>query len=200
MAERQHINIMKGVDPNALYNLAMELATVYQQNLDAAGVNASGALRKAAPSYIFRWKGDVLMLTFRLPEEWWFVEHGRSPNNGTSGKRWDDPVGDILRWMEVKHLVPETRMRSARVPEAKKTIDPEKARRQMAQGIVHKIFRRGFYTQGKTDIGPHGKHPLEDAVTATAIKERLKGILVDAFGKEIVVELADMAEAVKPKA
>ena len=104
----------------------------------------------------------------------------------TSGKRWDDPVGDILRWMEVKHLVPETRMRSARVPEAKKTIDPEKARRQMAQDIVHKIFRRGFYTQGKTDIGPHGKHPLEDAVTATAIKERLKGILVDAFGKEIV--------------
>lgn len=199
MAARQHI-IGQLVDETALDNLAMELATVYQQNLDAAGVNASGALRKAAPSYIFRWKGDVLMLTFRLPEEWWFVEHGRSPNNGTSGKRWDDPVGDILRWMEVKHLVPEPRMRSARVPEAKKTIDPEKARRQMAQGIVHKIFRRGFYTQGKTDIGPHGKHPLEDAVTATAIKERLKGILVDAFGKEIVVELADMAEAVKPKA
>jgi hypothetical protein len=199
MTARQHI-IGQLVDETPLDTLAKELATVYQQNLDAAGVNASGALRKAAPSWIFRWKGDVLMLTFRLPEEWWYVEHGRSPNNGTSGKRWDDPVGDILRWMEVKHLVPETRMRSARVPEAKKTIDPEKARRQMAQDIVHKIFRRGFYTQGKTDIGPHGKHPLEDAVTATAIKERLKGILVDAFGKEIVVELADMAEAVKPKA
>lgn len=199
MAARQHI-IGQLVDETPLDTLAKELATVYQQNLDAAGVNASGALRKAVPSWLFRWKGDVLMLTFRLPEEWWYVEHGRSPNNGTSGKRWEDPVGDILRWMEVKHLVPETRMRSARVPETKKTIDPEKARRQMAQGIVHKIFRRGFYTQGKTDIGPHGKHPLEDAVTATAIKERLKGILVDAFGKEIVVELADMAEAVKPKA
>lgn len=190
---------MKGVDPNALYDLAMELAEAYQRNLDAAGVNASGALRKAALSYIFRWKGDVLMLTFRLPEEWYYVEHGRSPNNGRSGKPWADPVGDIMRWMDAKHLSPETPMRSARVPRHKKQLPPDMLKRKMAKAIVHKIFTRGFYTSGPADIGPHGKHPLADAIEATDIRDRLVGILADALGNDIKVELSEMVETVQKR-
>lgn len=190
MAERQRIDIMKGVDPNALYNVAMELAETYQQLLASEHVNASGELSRAAKSYIFRWKGDVLMLTFRLPEYWYYIEHGRNRTTGVTGKAWADPVGDIMRWIDAKKLTPTTQMRSARVPKTRKPVDAQTAKRRMAEAIVHKIHREGFYSPNH-----HGKHLMEKAIMATKIKERLVGILVDAYGEEIRVELADVVNS-----
>ena len=186
MAERQHI-IGQLVDPNALYNLAMELARQYQQNLEAAKVNASGALSRAATNYIFTWKGDTLMLIFRLPEEWYYVEHGRAETTGKTGKRWANPVEDILQWIRFKRIVPRTQMKSARVPRTRKPVPKSEQERRMAEAIVRKIHREGFYSPNH-----QGKHLLEQSIEEVEIKERLKGILVDAFGKEIKVELADV--------
>lgn len=185
--ERQHINIGKGVDPNALYDLGMELCEKYRALLQQDGVNASGELSKAAIMFDFRWKEDGLHLIFQLPEQWYYVEHGRGPTTGSTGKVWVDPVGDIMAWIDAKGLVPSTRMKGARVPASKKAIDPAKAKRQMAEAIVRKIHREGFYSPGH-----QGKHPMERAVAAVQMKERLAGILVDAYGREIHVELGEI--------
>lgn len=185
MAERQHI-IGQLVNETALDELAHELAEVYQRTLAEDGINASGELSKAAMQYRFTWKGDTLVLTFRLPEYWYYIEHGRNPTSGITGEGWADPVGDIMRWIDAKHLVPQTPMRSARVPAVKKTLTEEEKKRHMAEAIVHKIHREGFYSPNH-----QGKHPLERSVVETQIRERLVGILVDAYGEEIRVELAD---------
>lgn len=188
MAERQHI-IGQLVDPNALYNLAMELATQYQKNLEAAKVNATGALSRAATNYIFTWKGDTLMLVFRLPEEWYYVEHGRKPTSGVTGKPWPNAVEDIIQWIRIKRIAPRSQMRAARVPRTRKPIPKAEQERRLAQAIVRKIHREGFYSPNH-----QGKHLLEQSIEEVEIKERLKGILIDAFGKEIKVELADILQ------
>lgn len=186
MAERQRI-IGQLVNETALDELAMQLAEEYQKQLAEANINASKQLSNAAINYIFRWKGDVLQLIFRLPDYWYYVEHGRNATTGVTGTAWEDPVGDIMRWIDAKHLMPTTPMRSARVPATKKTLPEETKKRRMAQAIVHKIHREGFYSPNH-----QGKHPLEKAVLATQIKEKLVGILVDAYGKEIRVELGEV--------
>lgn len=191
MAERQHI-IGQLVDETALDNLAMELATQYQKNLAEMKVNATGALSRAATSYVFSWKGDTLMLIFRLPEVWYYVEHGRDKTTGKTGKPWPNAVDDILRWIRIKRIVPRTPMRSARVPKSRKPVPKAVEERRMAEAIVRKIHREGFYSPNH-----HGLHPLEQAVEEVAIKERLRGILVDALGKEIRVELADAVTHIK---
>lgn len=185
MAERQRI-IGQLVDETALDELAMDLATKYQHLLQEENINASRELSKAAINYIFKWKGDVLQLVFRLPEYWYYVEHGRNATSGVTGQKWVDPVGDIMRWIDYKKLTPTTPMRSARVPAVKKQLSAEDKKRKMAQAIVRKIHREGFYSPNH-----HGKQPMEKAILATQIKERLVGILVDAYGKEIRVELSD---------
>lgn len=191
MAERQKI-IGQLVDETALDELAHELAKRYQDNLEAARVNASYDLSRAAMNYIFRWKGDTLMLTFRLPEEWYYVEHGRKGTSGVTGKPWPDPVGDIMRWIDLKRLVPMPSYKSARRPKNGRIQPQEEAKRDMARAIVRKIHRVGFY--GNTS---QGKHLLEKSVVETQLAERLKGILVDAYGKEIRVELADVVSTLK---
>lgn len=202
MAERQHI-IGQLVDETALDNLAMELATQYQKNLAEMKVNATGALSHAATNYIFSWKGDTLMLIFRLPEEWYYVEHGRDKTTGKTGKPWPNAVDDILQWIRIKRIVPRTPMRSARVPKSRKPVPKAVEERRMAEAIVRKIHREGFYTpthygEGLRPLSIHfGLHPLEKAVEEVAIKERLRGILVDALGKEIRVELADAVTHIK---
>lgn len=191
MAERQHI-IGQLVDETALDNLAMELAAQYQKNLAEMKVNATGALSRAAINYVFSWKGDTLMLIFRLPEEWYYVEHGRDKTTGKTGKPWPNAVDDILRWIRIKRIVPRTPMRSARVPKSRKPVPKAVEERRMAEAIVRKIHREGFYSPNH-----HGLHPLEKAVEEVAIKERLRGILVDALGKEIRMELADAVTHIK---
>ena len=193
MADRQHI-IGQLVDETALDELAMKLAKQYQENLAAAQVNASGALSKAAINYIFTWKGETLQLIFRLPEEWYYVEHGRKPTSGVTGKKWENPVEDILQWIRVKHIAPRSQMRSARVPSSRKSVPSTKQERQMAEAIVRKIHREGFYSPGH-----QGKHLLEQAITETDIKNRLRGILTDALGREIKVELGDLLASVGTK-
>ena len=191
MAERQHI-IGQLVDETALDNLAMELATQYQKNLAEMKINATGTLSRAATNYIFSWKGDTLMLIFRLPEQWYYVEHGRDKTTGKTGKPWPNAVDDILRWIRIKRIVPRTPMRSARVPKSRKPVPKAVEERRMAEAIVRKIHHEGFYSPNH-----HGLHPLEKAVEEVAIKERLRGILVDALGKEIRVELADAVTHIK---
>lgn len=191
MAERQHI-IGQLVDETALDELAMQLAVQYQNNLAEAKVNASGELSRAAINYIFQWKGDTLQLIFRLPEQWYYVEHGRNATTGITGKTWENAVEDILQWIRVKQIAPRSEMRSARVPKTRKPIPQAVKERRMAQAIVHKIHREGFYSPNH-----QGKHLLEHAIEEVEIKDRLRGILVDALGKEIKVELADMVQTLK---
>lgn len=177
---------------NDLSNLAQALADKYEDNLAAAKVNASYDLSRAAMNYYFRWKGDVMLLTFRLPEEWYYVEQGRQKTTGKTGKKWRDPVGDIMRWIDLKKLVPQPQMVSARVPRVKHSLTPEEAKRGMAHGILHKIHSRGFYTNGRMDMQPKGKHLLEKATEAMELRERLVGILTDALGHEIKVEMGSV--------
>ena len=178
---------------NDLSNLAQALADKYEENLQLAEANATYDLSKAAMNYYLHWKGETLLLTFRLPEEWYYVEHGRQRTTGKTGKRWDDPVGDIMRWIELKRIVPQTQMKSARVPKNSKALSEMDKRRNMAQAIVRKIHKRGFYTTGMI-AEPQGKHLLEKSVVEVEVRERLVGILKDAMGNDIKVELNDMVK------
>ena len=146
---------------------------------------------------MLKWQGETLKVTFRLPEEWYYVEHGRNRTTGKTGQRWEDPVGDIMRWIDAKRLVPQPHMKSARVPATKKTIDKNEQKRQMAEAIVRKIHRRGFYTRGPMDMQVYGKHPLEASVEEMDMKRQLMGILRDAVGREIRVELGDVVKSMR---
>ena len=194
MANAPTIDPRLGVDQVALNDLAFDLAKRYQENLAAAQVNASGALSKAAINYIFTWKGETLQLIFRLPEEWYYVEHGRDSTTGKTGKPWPNAVEDIIRWIRVKHITPRSKMRSARVPSSRKPVPSSTKERQMAEAIVRKIHREGFYSPGH-----QGKHLLQEAIVETDIKNRLRGILTDALGREIKVELGDLLASVGAK-
>lgn len=167
-------------DETAIYTLADELAQLYKKKMEDAGVVAHGTLRDAADMWVFNWKGETLQLTFRLPEHWYYVEHGRKPTSGATGKRWNDPVGDIISWMQVKHIVPRVKQ-SAKRRKGTRPPDPYK---QAAYAIVHKIHKRGFY-----DPNHHGQHLLEEAVEESDIRNKLVGKLVDQFNRAVRVEL-----------
>lgn len=165
-----------------IYTLADELAQLYKSKMEQAGVVAHGELRDAADMWIFNWKGETLQLIFRLPEHWYYVEHGRNPTSGVTGKRWENPVEDIISWMQVKHVVPRVRQ----VAKRRKTTRPTDPYRQTAKAIVYKIHRRGFY-----DPNHHGQHILEEAVNESDIRNKLVGKLVDQFNRAIRVELSE---------
>ena len=169
-------------DETAIYTLADELAQLYKQKMEQAGVVAHGELRDAADMWVFDWKGETLQLTFRLPEHWYYVEQGRKPTSGTTDKKWDDPIGDIVSWMQVKHVVPRVRQTAKR----RATTRPPDPYRQAAAAIVHKIHRQGFYTPNH-----HGQYLLEEAVNESNIKDSLVGQLVDQFNRAIRVELSE---------
>lgn len=198
MANAPTIDPRLGVDQVALNDLAFDLAKRYQENLAAAQVNASGALSKAAINYIFTWKGETLQLVFRLPEEWYYVEHGRDSTTGKTGKPWPNAVEDIIKWIRVKHITPRSQMRSARVPSSRKRVPSSTKERKFAEAIVHKIHLHGFYSDPPYTVR-YGKHPLENAITETEIKDKLRGILTDALGREIKVELGDLLASVGTK-
>ena len=185
-------------DPTAMYKLIEDLLNTYQRKLEEEDAVASGELRDAADysrgngmggdSFVLDWQGTTLMLSLYLPEHWYYVEEGRSPNNGQSGKPWADPVGDIMRWMELKHIAPRVRRAAKRRTMTRPSADPK---RQAAKAIVHKIFTRGFYTSGKTDVGPKGKHPLQHAIEEVDLVERMKNVLTDQFNRAVHVALTE---------
>ena len=185
-------------DPLPLLQVVMDLLECYQRNLEAEDAVASGELRDAADysrgngmggdSFLLEWHGETLMLSLFLPEQWYYVEHGRSPNNGRSGKPWADPVGDIMRWMQVKHIMPRVKRTAKRRVSTRPPADPS---RNAAKAIVHKIMARGFYTSSPTDIGPHGKSPLQHAIEDIDLVERFKSALTDQFNRAIHVTLEE---------
>lgn len=124
------------INVTTLFDISNQIVDLYRQNLANAGMSKEGAL------YNFTWNvdfnGQMFQLIFRLPKEWYFVEHGRKP----SAKM--PPVDAILKWVEFKHIAP--RGVNGKIP----------SKRSVAFAIAKKIQREGFYSPGH-----HGKLPLQ---------------------------------------
>lgn len=162
--------INNNVDLTKIYDISEQLAELYRAAIKDSGVTASGTLEK------FTWEvefnGDNYLLIFNLPSYWKYVENGRNPTSGRK-TRWNDPIGDIMKWMDFKQIVP--RPMYTKGLKTNRCIIPTK--KQVAYMIVQKIHKRGFY-----DPNHQGKHLLENSLDQN---------LIDALVNEIAGKLVD---------
>jgi len=135
--------------------LKTDLITQY----DAQGMRASG--RTANSLEVIASGLNVKLLGSDVFEQ---LEYGRSPNNGSSGKSWDDSVGDIEQWIRDKGL--ESKLTG------KMTIST------LAFLIARKIWRQGW---DRKNFG--GVELISKVVTA----ERIQDIL-DKVGTVVLAE------------
>ena len=139
-------------DLTKLYDISSEIAEIYRQTIKNSGVTASGQLEE------FTWEiefdGNTYKLIYNLPAHWKWVEEGRRPTSGRKTK-WPDPIGDIMMWMELKHIVPR--------PMYTKSLKPSRAKvptkEETAYMIVRKIHKYGYY-----GYNHEGKHLLQQSM------------------------------------
>ena len=163
-------------DMTSLYQLVKDLLDTYKANIEKAGAVAEGSLRTAATysmnQWDFKWKGETLSLVLRLPDHYYYIEEGRGPTHNNDG---GELLKAIMKWIEVKHIVPHPDPKTYKVPTTK----------QLAFLITRKIHREGFFSPGH-----HGKHLLMDAIASTDIASRMVGVLTDQFNRAVKVELS----------
>lgn len=124
------------LDYTSLFDISQKIVELYRQNLLQSGMRREGAL------YNFKWNvnfnGETFELIFNLPKEWYFVEYGRNPSSKMP------PVNAIMKWIELKRLVPQAK--NGKVPST----------RSLAFAIAKKIQKEGFYSPNH-----HGLKPLQ---------------------------------------
>lgn len=111
-----------------------EVRNMYQDNLIRHDRIATGELLNTVESRV-EVNGRIYSVVLSLQDYWRDVEEGTKPHT--------PPVEDILRWIQVKPVLPRPGA-NGRIP----------TQRQLAQMIVRKIAR----------VGTEGSHDLEDAV------------------------------------
>ena len=144
-----------------------KVAELYRRQLEADGVNASGALSTFTTEY--EWNGEHFILYFNLVEYWKYAENGRGPGRFP-------PIDAIRNWIQVKPVVP--------VPDARGKIPTTN---QLAFLISRKIAREG--TQGK--------HSLTKAMLSTEMDPIIEAItkaLMDEIHNEIVTNINEIIE------
>jgi len=164
-------------DSTKLYQLIKDLLDAYRANIEKAQAVASGELINAATysanKWELRWKGQTLQLVLLLPEQWQYIEEGRSPTQRSEGGVL---YPAILEWVKVKRIVPRPDPKTHKVPKIE----------SVAWAITKKIHKRGYF-----DPDHHGKHPLRTAIEETDIVAAFATALADQFNRIIKVELAE---------
>lgn len=152
-----------------LYDVCKKIADLYRQKLEDVGAVAEGTLKNF--SWDIEYSGSQFSLDFNLEEYWKCIEYGRPPTK-TDG--WSDPIEDLKKWIQIKHLVPRPDSKG-RVP----TID------QQALGLYWKITLKGY----------KGRHPLEQAMDDAeeqGLIDELENRLYDALTAELDKELTQI--------
>lgn len=152
-----------------LYDVCKKIADLYRQKLDDVGAVAEGHLKNF--SWDIEYQNSQFSLYFNLEEYWKWVEEGRPPTK-TSG--WNEPIEDLKRWIQVKHLVPRPNSKG-KVP----TID------QQAYAIYMKITREGY----------QGRQPLEKAMQSAdeeGLIDLLTTQLYDALSSDLDNEIQQL--------
>lgn len=125
-----------------------KVAELYRKQLEADGVNASGALSTFTTEY--EYDGQHFVLYFNLAEYWKYAENGRGPGKFP-------PIDAIKNWIQVKPVVPVPDLRG-RIPTTN----------QLAFLIGRKIAREG--TQGKHSLEKTMQSKEMDVVIDAIIK------------------------------
>lgn len=145
-----------------LYDTARKIANEYKNQIKEDNAIASGEL------YNFKWDityvvNDGLKLVFDLPEQWRFVEYGRSPtkNSGTGQVRHS-----IAEWVRLKGLTPND------------------VRRQSTESMIYAITRK-IHTKGFP-----ARNTLEKSLNQSAASlQQFEDIAVEMLNSEIENEL-----------
>lgn len=157
-------------DFTSLYDVSKKIADLYRDKLREVNAVANGDLVNF--SWEIEYNNNLFSLIFLLPDYWYYVEEGRGPSKG--GEKWPDPIGDLKKFIQVKHLVPRPDSKG-RVP----TID------QQAYAIYMKITREGY----------EGRHPLEQAMDDAdeqGLIDELTNRLYDALSADLDKEIEQL--------
>lgn len=118
------------------------------------------------------------------------LEHGRGPNSGQSGKRWDDPVGDIEQWLIDKGVAATVRD-YVRDRSTSRMVEREVTRSTLAFLIARKIMREGWNRKN------HGGVELISQVITPeriqSILEKIGDVYITEFTSEIINYLRAVA-------
>lgn len=142
-------------------------AELYKRQLEADGVNASGALATFTTDY--EYNGEHFIVYFNLEDYWKYVENGRGPGKFP-------PLDAIRNWILVKPITP--------VPDVRGKIPTTE---QLAFLISRKIANEGT----------EGKHSLEKAMSSPEVDQIIEAItkaLVDDIHNEIVKNINEIIE------
>ena len=147
-------------ESSELMELIEKLVEVWKATIDNTTPYppvAEGDLRNIEADYTLA--GERFSIIFYLPEYWMWIENGRPP-----GKQ--PPPNVIERWIEVKHLVPNSS--THKIPNTK----------QLAYLIGRKIGKEGY----------EGRHLLQrtrEAPETDTIIQQIKEVLISKIKREL---------------
>lgn len=144
-------------------DICRDIANVYKKEMREAGYNPAGELMNF--NWTTEFHGTTFYLYFILPDYFQYAENGRK-----AGKM--PPVNEILKWIQIKHLVPSTR--NGKVPTTN----------QLAFAISKKIAEKGT----------KGKHLLQDTIDYTYDRQvdELVECFTNLFEKQIDKDLENI--------
>lgn len=92
------MTVSNTVDLTHIYDIAEALLERYRSRLEDIDARGTGNLINSL-DYDVVLKMDAVTITFTVLEYYWYIEHGRGPTHGTG---WDDPIGDLSKWIQSK--------------------------------------------------------------------------------------------------
>lgn len=190
------LNVLN-VDMTALYDGAKLIVDLYRQQLELQNINASGELSNSA-DFDYEFNENSIVLYFIYNSYGYYVEHGRKPTTGVTGVEWQNPVKDILDWMDKKNIIPYNRgsrpvpNRRSFVPSRPRSLkqpiqETDKRKLSAAYAILNKIHQKGWY-----DPNHQGKEPLKKALEeaqAQGVINKMYDAVFKGFVDEVELEI-----------
>lgn len=86
------------IDLTRMYDTAQALIDRYKARLEDIDARGTGNLINSI-DYDVVLKADAVTIVMTVLEYWYYVEEGRGPTHGSG---WDDPIGDLSKWIQSK--------------------------------------------------------------------------------------------------
>lgn len=179
------------IDLVPLYDIADEIIQNYKQEIINIDAIATGDLLNSIDFEIVQKDENTLTLQLIVLDYYYFIEFGR----GKTGKletKWNDPIGDISRWITKKI------QRGKWIGRADRPIPTTSTQiRQAAYAIVQKIHEQGYY-----GLSQEGKHPLEKSLQKSmgdGLIEKFCNVFKEQYQDDILVDITGLSDKLKKR-
>lgn len=161
------------IDLTRIYDTAQALIDRYKARLEDIDARGTGNLINSI-DYDVVLKADAVTIVMTVLDYYWYIENGRGPTHGSG---WDDPIGDLSKWIQSKIE------RGKWMPRPGKPLPTtQKELYRAAYPIYRSITEKGYRRDGEK------AEPLKRTLDSS-------GDLLEQFANEVAQQIGDEVRA-----